>query len=375
MKRIIHFANDEKFIDKAYDEFQQFDSEAESHFTIFSNSSQLKHIKFNCTVVDENYFKQPNVDVILNAYDLIIIHFLDTRYFELLKNKKVKTKILWVGWGGDYYWLINTLLGFSIYKELTGKQLGVKDNFLLKILKRFKNRVKVQLLNRIDYFSPVLEEDFLLIKKNYRGFIPKYVPWNYGNLEDHYISDMPRLGDAILLGNSATATNNHFDLLRIVTKLNLQHKKIIIPLSYGDKGYKDQLKTFLNQQGYNGENVVLLEDFLSHQEYNDIVSECSIVFMGHIRQQAMGNVISLLYAGARMFFFKDSIVYRYLIKNGIIAHSYEELTKNVNLLELNLDEEIIDNNRQILIQLWGKNINKKNTEKIIRLLQEETTCR
>ncbi len=367
MKKIIHFANDEKFIDKAYDEFQQFDSEVESHFTIFSNNSQLKHIHFNCTIVKENYFKESGVEDYLNSYDLIIIHFLDSRYFDLLKNKKVKTKILWIGWGGDYYWLINTLNKFSIYKELTRTNLGIKDNLLLKILKKFKNRQKVSLLNRINYFSPVLEEDFLLIKKNYKNFKPAYLAWNYGNLEDHYESNLPINGNSILLGNSATATNNHYDLLKIVDQLNLSNEKIFIPLSYGEKGYKDRLKNHLLKVGSNEKKMILLEDFLTLNEYNQILSQCPNVFMGHIRQQALGNIISLIYMGAKLFFFKESIVYQYLINKGLVVYSFDQLLENKNLLLESIQPQILHNNRAILTKLWGKKVNKENTSQIIRL--------
>ncbi len=366
MKRFIHFANDEKFIDKAYDEFQQFDSEVESHFTIFSNNSQLKHIHFNCTIVKENYFKESGVEECLNSYDLIIIHFLDSRYFDLLKNKKVKTKILWIGWGGDYYWLINTLNNFSIYKESTKTNLGIKDNLLLKILKKFKNRQKVSLLNRINYFSPVLEEDFLLIKKNYKNFKPAYVAWNYGNLEDHYQSNLPINGNSILLGNSATATNNHYDLLNIVDQLNLSDEKIFIPLSYGEKGYKDRLKNHLLKGGNKKKKFILLEEFLTLNDYNQILSQCPNVFMGHIRQQALGNIISLIYMGAKLFLFKESIVYRYLINKGVVVYSFDQLLENKNLLQESLLPETIHKNREILIQLWGKKVNKEHTERIIR---------
>lgn len=367
MKRIIHFANDEKFIDKAYDEFKQFESLAHSHFTIFSNNSQLKHIRFKCSIADENYFKHPETAVILNSYDLIIIHFMDVRYFDLLKNQRIKTKILWIGWGGDYYWLINTLNNFAIYKELTKAQLGIKDNFFLKILKKYKNNKNVNLLNRVNYFSPVLEEDFSLIKKNYKNFKPQYVAWNYGNLEDHYRSDLPILGDAVLLGNSATATNNHYDLIKIIDQLNLSNEKIFIPVSYGEKGYKDRLKKNLLKREINVKNIILLEDFLTVDEYNNILSQCSNVFMGHIRQQAMGNVISLIYMGARLFFFRESVVYNYLIKNGLAVYSFDQLLDNRQLLHETVDAETHLRNREILKALWGKQINRENTERIIIL--------
>lgn len=368
MKKIIHFANDEKFIDKAFAAFKQFENTTQSDFYIFNKLSQLKYIKFKCKVVENDFFKQTKIEEILNSYDLIVIHFLDSRYFDLLKNNKVKTKIIWIGWGGDYYWLINTLPYFSVYKNATKKHLGTKDNLLIKSIKKYKYRKRVRLLNRIDFFSPVLEEDYLLIKKNYRDFKPQFIEWNYGNLEDDYIIEGINLeGDAILVGNSATSTNNHYDVFHIIHQLNLGENQIIVPLSYGERGYKERFKMFLTQQGYMNNNIVLLEDFVPFVKYQQLLSKCGNVFMGHIRQQAMGNIIFLLYLGAKIFFFKESIAYQYFQKKGILVFSYDDLKKDLELLNKPLNLEVINNNRKTLIQYWGRDINRKFTSKIIDL--------
>ena len=212
-----------------------------------------------------------------------------------------------------------------------------------------------------------MEEDFLLIKKNYKNFRPTYIPWNYGNLEDHYQSGLPINGNSILLGNSATATNNHYDVLQIVDKLNLSNEKIYIPLSYGEKGYKERLRNYILKESHHENKVTLLEDYLTLTEYNQILSQCPNVFMGHIRQQALGNIISLIYMGAKLFFFKESIVYQYLINKGLVVYSFDQLLENKNLLQESLLPETIHKNREILIQLWGKKINKEHTARIIRL--------
>lgn len=90
--------------------------------------------------------------------------------------------------------------------------------------------------------------------------------------------------------------------------------------------------------------------------------------MGHIRQQAMGNIISLLYMGTKVFFFKESIVYRYLINKGIVVYSYDQMKENIQLVHEPLHDETVSNNREILIKYWGRNINNEYTKKIINLV-------
>ena len=230
--------------------------------------------------------------------------------------------------GGEYYWLINTLHNFSIYKELKAN-LAIKDNRLLKVLKKFKNREKFRLLNRINHFSPVLEEDCLLLKKNYKNFRPTYLTCNYGNLEVHYQSDLPINGHSILLGSSDTATTSHYDVLQIVDKLNLSNKKIFIPLSYGEKVYKERLRNYILKERYNQNKITLhyWKIILALKEYNQILSQCHNVFMGHIRQQASGIIISLIYMGSKLCFFREGIVYQYFINKGLIVYSFDSIIR------------------------------------------------
>ncbi len=46
-----------------------------------------------------------------------------------------------------------------------------------------------KVFNKIDYFSPVLYEDYLLVKNKFKNFKPKYIDWNYGTLEDDLIKE------------------------------------------------------------------------------------------------------------------------------------------------------------------------------------------
>lgn len=367
-KRILHFGNDDKFLEKAFKEFNKFSHLAKSDFFIFS-SGNLKYIKFPCKVVDSDFFQIPKVEEILNSYDLIIIHFLDERYDELLKNKKVITKIMWKGWGGDYYWLINTLPKFQILKPITKKILRESDNFLIKLLKKIRYRTRYKLLNRINYFSPVIKDDYDLIMQNYPDFKPNFIEWNYGNLEEDYvINDCLVQGQAILIGNSATKTNNHFDLMEILNHLKVKDLEIFIPISYGNSRYKTQLKNYLDNLNIST-HVNYLENFMPYDEYLRILEKSGNVFMGHIRQQALGNVIALVYMGAQVFFFKESIVYKYLKNLGIKIYTFEDLINDKELLYKGLNETDIKRNQNILISLWGKKINEKNTNAIISLIQ------
>lgn len=76
-------------------------------------------------------------------------------------------------------------------------------------------------------------------------FLPKSVAWNYGAQSSMIDggSDLEWVsGENILVGNSATPTNNHIEIFRILSRLRLpESSKIVVPLSYGDVHYREKI--------------------------------------------------------------------------------------------------------------------------------------
>ena len=96
----------------------------------------------------------------------------------------------------------------------------------------------------------------------------------------YYSSDMNReleRGSSkkinILIGNSSSETNNHFDAFQLFNEKNIQGKKIYIPLSYGDNKYRELV--IKEADFIFGEKAEPLVDFLSTKEYSKIIDSCS----------------------------------------------------------------------------------------------------
>lgn len=369
-----HLVNDEKFIKYAFESFSKLDK-VDNKYICVTDKDKFHHIDFNCDIITNQDLKTSQFVDVLNKSDLIIIHFLDTKYYDLLSNKKLLTKVLWIGWGGDYYWMIDTLKGFNIYKPHTKKLYNATKRFrflnntfsLLKKISRF-NRIKI--INRIDYFAPVLIDDYELIIKNNNGFKPKYFSWNYGNLEDNYIKgleDFQVSGSDIMIGNSATMTNNHLDILLSLKGIAFENRKIIIPLNYGDLNYGKLISDKANDLF--GDNVEIINDYLPYDKYLDLVKNCNNVFMGHIRQQALGNIITLLYFGSKIFFFKESVTYKFLINSNIKVYLIEDFVKNPSDFGFNFSPEELNNQRKSLFKIWGRETNSVKTKSVFELLK------
>lgn len=369
--KIGHFAEDEKFIEYAFESFSSFPNVI-NDFYIFSTKKKLKHIRFSATIIDESFLKSKEIVERLNQYDLIVIHFLNSKFFKILQNPNFTSKVLWVGWGGDYYYLIDSLPEIQIFKPETKTAQNRHESFFKVFLKKIHRKKRLKIINRIDYFSPVLLEDYELILKNNKDFKPQYCRWNYGSLEKNYLAgfeDVNIKSNDIMIGNSATATNNHLDVFNIIDRVKTEGLKLYLPLSYGQQGFADYIGDIAVEKY--GNKVVILKEFMDYASYINVLRSCGNLFYGHVRQQALGNIITMLYFGAKIFFFEESIAYKYLRNIGVKVFTFSELLADNQLLYTNLNEQELKNTRAILIREWGEVRNTENTRRLLKLLEND----
>jgi dTDP-N-acetylfucosamine:lipid II N-acetylfucosaminyltransferase len=374
---ILHLVVDDKFIDMAFNMFERV-SPGNNEFMLVTQNDDFKYIKTApITKIAPEAFLSDKFIEKLGNYEFIIYHTLDSNKIELLKKVPQNIIILWIGWGIDYYYLTGRKLLLTktsrLYFQLKLKEalkLGLKLSMrkiktkMLKLILR-NNGEMARIINRINYFAPVLKEDYDIVAESFGEFRPKYLDWNYGNLEYDVIGDdnIKVNGNNILVGNSATYENNHLEAYDLLKKLQLDQKKIISPLSYGAGGQLYVNKII--EQGIKifGDNFLPLTDFLNIDEYNRIVSSCSVVVMNHVRQQAVGNIIGMMVFGAKIFLRKENPVYGFFKNNGAVIYSMEELN-NENIQSAMSQENIICN-KSVLKKCWGRDILIKKTRNLI----------
>jgi hypothetical protein len=174
-----------------------------------------------------------------------------------------------------------------------------------------------------------------------------FIPFTYYPIEFIFKNESIKIqGNDILLGNSASYTNNHIEAIDILSKLNLGNRQVNIPLSYGNTSYANSIIQYAKNVLPN--NNKPLTDFLHLQEYNVLLSNCGIVIMNHYRQQAVGNVLAALYLGAKVFL-NNTTFYQYLKRIGCVIFLIDDylINQQADALEILSDEEI-EHNRKIL---------------------------
>jgi dTDP-N-acetylfucosamine:lipid II N-acetylfucosaminyltransferase len=379
MRRILHITTDNKFFPFA---LQTFESVYPGQNTVWLYAKRYNG-QVSKNQCDENFSL---IDIIkpsflnkLANYELVVIHGMHLFKLPIIALAPKEVKFAWLGWGFDYYRYIyinedDLLLNKSLELKNCCYKKSLKD--YLNPIDAFKKIVKILIINffqkkallRINSVSMVLPNEYgLLEKSKLISKWPNYVPWSYGSLEESLVKNFINHrvhGTAVLVGNSASYTNNHievFDLLKNIPES--KSKKIIAPLSYGDNCYLKAVISKGNEAF--GNNFCPLENFLKIDEYVAMLKECGFVIMNHIRQQAVGNVIIMLYLGARVFLREENPVYKFFKNEGVVLNSIGELTTQPELLKRPMTDIDVENNIRILFKHWSKDAIDLKTKKLV----------
>ncbi len=392
--KIAHFIQDLSFMDSAYEQFEAIAPNCSDYF-MASKPYELKYIKKIPVkyVHASAYLNRSFINKIENKYDFVLLHSL-TRFNQMLvlRSNPSKVVFVWIGIGADYYDIIaeseESLLLNKTCKIFTERKRGLYDGplwkFILKnklpylsnLLKKFMLLSKIYSIKKIHYFSPVLESEYALVKAKFKKKFPVYISWNYSinalGIDNDCMAENNLHGNNILLGNSASFTNNHIEMIDLLSQVVLNGNKVFCPLSYGLKNYADIIVKYAHQKL--GESFVPIPDFLPYEEYMNIISNCSNVLMNHRRQQALGNVDSMLAKGAKVFLREENPAYGLYSAKGIKLFKIQDLEKNPSLLFHKLEPNIIQKNKEIIKEIRGMAIKYTMTKNLINTVMNSIRC-
>jgi hypothetical protein len=155
----------------------------------------------------------------------------------------------------------------------------------------------------------------------------------------------PMSGPDLLLGNSASANNNHLESMELLRGRLPAGGRVRVPLSYGiaPRGYADAVV----QAGRAalGERFEPLTGWLPIERYNALTARCGWVFMNHRRQQAMGNICAALYRGATVYLRRDNPLFGFFGELGVVLRAVEDLEADPALPLQALSPEALQRNR------------------------------
>lgn len=364
---------DEKIIDHIIDNFESANPGLNIYFICEEKHNPLgyKYIKRAERVRSFN----PKTDSIENIGkqikpQAIVFHSFGLGFLKLsLKTSEIKS--FWIVWGYDIYQLPRILP--SLYAPFT-KRLIIESNPFIyfewcikksRFLSNFYYRLIGQknpffLLEKahqnLDYFVTYIREDF----DKYISFYPnsriRYLHFSFLTL-DQYLGETLKEGvingKNILIGNSNSRESNHIDVFYSIQNGINEQVKVFVPLNYGrDDKYKDAVIKKGRELLKN--SFLPIVHFMEFGDYSKILSSCSIGIFYHFRQQAMGNIIAMLWLGARVYLSKKNPVFAYLIRIGILVFDLErdfiffgnnDLTDNEKVKNRNVLRTVFSNER------------------------------
>jgi len=291
---ILHIASDSsKHIIYPFIDFVNQNFNKKEHFFILC-SKQKEIQKFENSITkdifeQEQYF----IDKIQTA-DKIILHGIwYDKLCEILLKVNCFDKIYWQMWGGDFYF---------------AKKHSELKKYCFKHIKHFIGS---------DFDMEYLQEMYKIdIKHKYYTFM--YPSNMFKNIKTRYKKTKKT---NILIGNSLDRSNNHLYILRKLK--NQKNIQLFMPISYGDN---EKYKKFIKIKAKNKfkDKVIFLEDKLEFKQYIKFLSQIDIAIFAHDRQQAFGNIITLLGLNKTVYI-KYKPMHKFFRRKGIKI-------KNINLL-------------------------------------------
>ena len=253
--------------------------------------------------------------------DKIIIHGLwSSHLIKLLFFQPwLLKKSYWVMWGGDFY-----------FPET-------------------QSWIKKQVIKKMGHFISYIKGDYELAQKWYgaKGEYHECFMYPSNLYKEYNIQPKEHSTINIQLGNSADPTNNHIDVLKKLTKYKDENINIFVPLSYGNEEYAKEVIAYGKQLFH--EKFIPLTEFMAFEKYLAFLSEIDIAIFAHKRQQAMGNTITLLGLGKKVYMRSDITPWQL----------FKDIDVNV------FDVENIE------IDLINQQIQKENQEKIKEYFSEK----
>lgn len=214
--------------------------------------------------------------------------------------------------GHKYFW---NIWGYDLYNAYWDRK---------KFAKREKLRINfIKNLRAVGY----IQGDYDYLKEHYETKAKFYLAsYSYDFFTPEMeVSDEDKKTINILLGNSATEECRYEEAIDLLTKYSKEPIKVKCVLSYPkeNQDYRDKIIKYGKEKL--GDKFVPLTDFMPFEKYTELLSGIDIAIFNHNRQQALGNIASLLYLGKRVYINSENACKGYFENIGAKVFSTEDL--------------------------------------------------
>ena len=304
--KIVHIIILDKFIPPFID-FINEHFDANEHLFVILGKERYKFglTKEHDVVWIDSIFKLFSLAVGLNSSRKIIIHGLWSQVFNMILFVQpwLLQKSYWVMWGGDFYF------------------------------PKKQSWIKRQVIKNMKHFITYLKGDYELVQQWYgaKGKYHECFMYPSNLFKEYDIKERENNGINIQVGNSADPTNNHLKILEKLFQYKEEDIRIYVPLSYGDQDYANAVVK--KGKELFGDKFIPMTEFIPFEKYLEFLGEVRIAVFAHDRQQAMGNIITLLGLGKKVYLNSNTVQWNFFTKHQIEVYDVNEITlKQLDIL-------------------------------------------
>lgn len=352
----LHLLPDEKIINRTIEIFEHVFPEG-NKYVIFSRTDSCRYVsegQKNVFVAKPDSIEFWGAIGNVKQYDSVIIHLMTSYAIDFI-NKIEHPSIYWIEWGVDLFDNMLEPRGFKMYfdEKIMFKYVykSIKRRLAHKYCKfLFPSRATKNAIKKVKYFVPdsMYDEYPLLLKfypqynhLQYREFF--YYPIN--QVVDSSIKDEFCHGRNIIVGNSGSFTGNHFEVIDILSKIDLGNRKVKFSLCYGGS---EQYRADVVKMGQEmlGNKFEALTSYIPLDKYNQYLLDASFYIYNNYRQEAVGNILVALYFGGKVFLSDNSPLLTFYKKMGLVIFPVSALSDDI--LNHRLDKESVWKNRELI---------------------------
>jgi dTDP-N-acetylfucosamine:lipid II N-acetylfucosaminyltransferase len=335
--RIVHLARDEKFIPLLRELFEAAHPGANRWLVARRSRAALKFVKPGADVTDraEWWWRTPLLRGDVADADVLIAHSMTTIFANALRHAP-QARAVWLGWGYDYYPLLAEQLGPPLLPLTRALVRGDDDEPAVKRL------ALADAAARLHTFC-VLPPEVPLLRRALPKLTAVHCELPLFTREDVFERGPSQMqGADVLLGNSATASNNHLDAFELF-KTHPLPGRLIVPLSYGNLDYGAQVA--VRGAAQFGGRFDGLRDFMTLDDYNRRIAGCGFVVMNHCRQQAVGNIGAALFKGATVYLRRENPLFAFYRDLGIHLRCVDDLADGAALTAIDSEQRAANRER------------------------------
>lgn len=372
--RILHLIIDHQVIERTLRIYEKV-FPGQNDVIIFADNGTYKHIiNYRSSIrVDRKNYKE-----IVRHYDFsgvkyVVAHYLTFEMIDFIRLLPKDIHVCWEIYGYDLYNQFLEKFGMELYSDINVNDYK-NHSFLLNhfpvlyelglIFKGHKSLTHCSakkyfqyITHRLDSICVDCKNDLKLLEKysgrsyNYFSFCNYSLKETLGNLYDSEFAD----GKKILVGNSASFSNNHFYVLRHLNQLPSRNDlQLRLVLSYGgNRKYKEDV---INAYAkcFECANIEFVTSYVPLDVYNSQFLELNSMILSAWRQESIGTVLLGLYLGIKIYMSAHSPLFSFYKEMGFIIFSLE--SADINHINKPLEHSYRIHNRNRVEELYNDEV-------------------